>query len=622
MDNVGADRAAELERRAGEEDAHSLAWLGTQWDEVSKEFGRDRYTDTLATLLPAAEMDALVAEPGYDRFMRSVRAAELAGHSAEEVLAEAVGMRDLDGANSCADVLRWRVGNVVDGRVPEQAVDSANWSTFAPPTDGAVGQFTHELGVLAGERQAALGERAAEQLPAWAVDHLGLPPEDAGQREEWVRRAGMAGAYRELRNVPEDQVSIGAAPSKEQEFHRHLWQQANAALGRPADQLDYQAATEAELREMRAQWQREQTWAPEYVAEDMQAAYRVADEFRTDAALFRAQLERMSPDSPEYAETAAETERVERLALDYAERARQLEDIHGARAGWFANTEPARVADELAVDELERRNLPADIAPPAEAEQQELFRIADEREVGPDPERAAEPAAEHERDQAEREQLAVDVEPEQPAFDAEPVEHVRWWQGWADRITGRPAEPAPAVEPEPAPAPAPAPVEPAVTADSPDVDREPQQPEVDPDQGKLFDIEPTVSDRVAAQPVRHAEVDQAAEDGELRVTLAEARRSARAVELLREQRDAAEAAKAEERRRDAEADRAEADRERRDQAERDAEKAAERERTPEAKPDEPAHERVADEPQIELVPTPSQPEPAPGPEPTGGPEIG
>ena len=45
---VDATPAAELARRAGAEETRSLAWVGTQWDLLTAEFGRHRATDTLS----------------------------------------------------------------------------------------------------------------------------------------------------------------------------------------------------------------------------------------------------------------------------------------------------------------------------------------------------------------------------------------------------------------------------------------------------------------------------------------------------------------------------------------------------------------------------------------------
>lgn len=676
LDNSNPAHAAELEHRQALADGQSLAWIGTQWDMISREYAEYRYTDTLAGLLGEAGelIEGAQAEHGWGRLMRSLRETELAGHNVDQVLTAAVQARDLNDAGSVTDVLRYRVRRLTGQRLPEQLVDGRDWTTFGPPVDGPVGQALQEMAVLASDRQHELGAAVAEQLPQWAVDNLGTPPVEPEQREEWVRRAGVAAAYRELAAVEEDQVSLGAAPSREQEFRRAMWQQAHAALGSPVDAMDFATASDAELREMQARWQREQTWAPAYVADEMQATYEVAEGYRQDAAIYAAQLATLDAGSPEYEAAREDVERAERLATDYAERARQLETVHQARQRWHVAAESAEAADQLAREELERRHATEEAAETAEpdrgGEQLELFRVADEAEVGPEPE----PADQEAKRDADR-----DVEPEpEPAAQAEPVEEVERaeeldaeqtaapeeepgtepvgrWQRWLDRVRERVApadvEQARDVEPTRAEEPGAQRVEQRdIESGEPDVQREqvdaavasaakvdrerderaqaePGREQVHEDQLELFPV--SDEDRVGAQPLRVETTGQQADrdrgeeqtaarepdDAELRISLAEARRQARAAELRRAEQEAAERTRAEERRREAEQAQ-EAERSRRDQAE-ERERAQAEEKAREAaqqREQERQQERRVDEPQIEMVQTPS-------PEPDRGPEI-
>ena len=186
------------------------------------------------------------------------------------MLAEAVRPATLHDANSVSDVLRYRVRLLeAAGRAPERTVRDGDWTTFTTRWAGPVGDYLQVLAAAATARQTELGARAAETPPAWAVaaPALGVPPVEPPERAEWVRRAGIVAAYRDLHAIPDGQLSIGDAPSREREFHHALWRQAIAALGHPADALDYATATDAELREMREAWRREQTWAPPFVAD-------------------------------------------------------------------------------------------------------------------------------------------------------------------------------------------------------------------------------------------------------------------------------------------------------------------------------------------------------------------
>ena len=67
-------------------------------------------------------------------------------------------------------------GSLAADRTPEQPVQAGHWTALAPPVDGPVGQFSHELAVLAEDRQHALGQAALADPPAWAVAQLGPVP--------------------------------------------------------------------------------------------------------------------------------------------------------------------------------------------------------------------------------------------------------------------------------------------------------------------------------------------------------------------------------------------------------------------------------------------------------------
>lgn len=373
--------AAELARREGAEEGRSLAWVGTQWDLLTSEYGRDRYTDTLAQLLGDQRMDAVFAEPGYDRLMARVRGTELSGHDPAAVLAEAVTRGGLDGANSVSDVLRYRIGLGEDGRRPEREVRAGDWTSLTADMTGPVGDYAHLLAQAATTRQHELGERAAADPPAWALaaQLLGPVPDQPQQHAEWVRRAGTVAAYRDLHAVPDTQLSLGPAPDRNRPFHHALWQQAAAALGHPADALDYATATTEQLRQMRQTWQTAQTWAPEYVSDQLAAAREQAADYRRDTIIWAAGQDQHHPDSP--ARPAADTDlaAAQRLAARAAARVEALEDIHAVRQDWYTRHADEREQARYAGDELERRGLHRDTAAPArpQPEQSVLLDIAE-----------------------------------------------------------------------------------------------------------------------------------------------------------------------------------------------------------------------------------------------------
>lgn len=374
---VDRNTAAEIARRAGIEETRSLAWVGTQWDLLTSEHSRHTATATLTGLLPEALAKRVVDEPGYRSLMAAVRSLELAGHDAQALLAAAVGRRGLDDAVSVSDVLRYRLRLLDNGaRTPERVVRDGDWTTFAAPWSGPVGAYAHVLAEAATARQSELGERVAAELPAWALSAptLGPPPNEPSQRAEWVRRAGIVAAYRDLHAVPDTQLSIGEAPNGERAFHHALWRQALTALGHPADVLDYATASDAELREMRAAWRRVERWAPEFVAEELHGARELAEDYRRDVVIWRAGLDRHPVGSAERQIDERDLAAAEQLAAVSAARVEALEQIQAVRTDWVERNRELREQHTFAGDELERRGLDRDPAV-VSGVQQQLFNV-------------------------------------------------------------------------------------------------------------------------------------------------------------------------------------------------------------------------------------------------------
>ena len=371
--------AAELARRAGAEETRSLAWVGTQWALLTAEHIRHRATDTLA---------GLVAPDVLRRASRRARLRPAHGRDAGDGAGRARPARGAHRGRRPRQPARPRTPSPTccatasgcssnGGRTPERAVRDGDWTTYTARWAGPVGDYVQVLAAAATARQTELGARAAADPPAWAVaaPGLGVPPVDPAQRAEWVRRAGIVAAYRDLHGVPDGQLSIGEAPSPQRAFHHALWRQALTALGHPSDALDYATATDAELREMRDAWRRAQTWAPPYVADTLHDAREVAEEYRRDAVIWRAGLDRHPSGSAERALAERDLAAAEHLAAVSAARVAALERVQAVRTDWAQRTRTVEERARFARDELERRGLDRDTAAPA-GEQQELFTVS------------------------------------------------------------------------------------------------------------------------------------------------------------------------------------------------------------------------------------------------------
>src|SRR5205823_5027778 len=126
---------------------------------------------------------------------RTLRAAELAGLDAEQVLAAAIGERDLAGSRDVPSVVDARLLAKVNPLVPQPA---GPWSAQVPEiADPERQRLVAELATAMDERKDRIGEHAAEYALPFAVNALGPVPDHPLERLDWQRRASAIGAYRE-----------------------------------------------------------------------------------------------------------------------------------------------------------------------------------------------------------------------------------------------------------------------------------------------------------------------------------------------------------------------------------------------------------------------------------------
>ena len=86
--------------------------------------------------------------------------------------------------------------------------------TFAERVPGGAAPEIAEGYQAADARQAELGRELAAQPEEWAVRAWGAPPAEAGAlRDDWERRAGLVGAYREAAGITDPRQAIGPVPA-------------------------------------------------------------------------------------------------------------------------------------------------------------------------------------------------------------------------------------------------------------------------------------------------------------------------------------------------------------------------------------------------------------------------
>ncbi|MFD8026128.1 conjugal transfer protein TraA, partial [Streptomyces lavendulae] len=282
-----------------------------------------------------------------------------------------------------------------------EAMDSYRART--PDIDGDLGRFMGEWAELMDQRTEQLGQRVAEQQPAWAIERLGPVPEDPTERADWELRAGRVERYREAHSFDKEADAIGQAPPEGAVEARADWERARRALGVAEELADISRASEENLRQSIERAEREEEWAPPYVADDMQRSFKAERDYENQAVQMelRAQEmadkevaeheERINKALDEVSKATGYNEHQQALAqamalqqvptlqadiepgelvrdtLDRAEtsrniaetmgdRARQYQEIHETREKWFAETQQVREEADYARIELERRN--------------------------------------------------------------------------------------------------------------------------------------------------------------------------------------------------------------------------------------------------------------------------
>jgi conjugative relaxase-like TrwC/TraI family protein len=303
-----------------------------------------RWLDRLAadSLLPERHRVALAADEARDSLDQLLRSAELAGHDPAQVLVDGVRSSSLDGSASVAQVLHFRIRTALDGKLDPQVGGYADLIPRGLPEHDRGG--LEQLAAAADARRVELGAQLAAAPSQWAREALGPVPDaadDPAGRAEWERRAGWAASYRELVDHADDADPLGPAPPAGLAEQHAVFRTAHTALDLAAAGADEEAMSEGQLRARVAAWEREQAWAPRYVADELEAAHAELRRARTDATVWAARADALAqtgadPLAADQLRAAAEQaqQRAEQLAPILADL--QLAD--DARAAWLRET--------------------------------------------------------------------------------------------------------------------------------------------------------------------------------------------------------------------------------------------------------------------------------------------
>jgi conjugative relaxase-like TrwC/TraI family protein len=367
LDRDGQQLSATQTRQQALADADHLAVLHAIWTAETAPARQQRYRDLLAAALPPEHRRGTSHQAQW--LWRTLRAAELAGLDPGQVLAEAIGERDLAGARDVPSVVDARIRYRLGGLIPRPA---GPWSAQVPDlADLERRVWLTEIAALMDARKARIGEHAAEHELRWAVAALGPVPEHPLDRLDWQKRAASIGAWRELSGYHHPIDPIGPEPATAAPDLRAAWHEALAALG-PAEGPDVRGMPDGRLLHLRDTYPIETAWAPRYVGDELRQVRAAA--WNARLAALRASAEAKAAGSHGQHDTAA---RQHELADSYQvlqEAYRQRETVFATvmadRADWDAATRAQRHLAVAADAELRRRHPEQRFTPLRSAEPQ------------------------------------------------------------------------------------------------------------------------------------------------------------------------------------------------------------------------------------------------------------
>ncbi len=337
--------------------------------------------------LTADQRAAIAAEDGAATLSRLLRRVEVAGHDPRAALTEAIARRDLDDARQITNVLHRRITD--HSTLEPRGDEFRDWIPTIENTQWAA--YLQALAMQADGRRAILGEEVAESRPQWAIEALGSVPHDETERQRWIDRAGGVAAQRELTGFDDHTEALGSAPQPGQVEAYASWHAAWRALGRPtADRAEAEMST-GQLRVRIRAYEREKTWAPAYVGNQLAATRQTAEQRRNDAALLRAEAD-SATDQAERTRLLEQADEAAAIAEHLEMQAEDLAAADEARADWYAHTAETRAAAERAAAELPHRDDAAPDEEPVTAE--EWLAARRESDAIEDPHRVV--TAEHE----------------------------------------------------------------------------------------------------------------------------------------------------------------------------------------------------------------------------------
>jgi hypothetical protein len=353
LDRDGQQLSATQIRQQALADADHLVLLHAIWTTETAAAREQRHRALLLDALPPEYR----GEPGHPArwLWRTLRGAELAGLDAGQVLADAIGERDLAGARDVPAVVDARIRYRLGCLLP---LPAGPWSAQVPGiADPERRAYITEIAALMDARKERIGEHAAEHELPWAVAALGPVPGHPLEQLDWQKRAASIGAYRELSGYHNPTEPIGPEPAAAAPDMRAAWHEALAALG-PAGGPDVRGMPDGRLLHLRDTYPTETAWAPQWVGDELRQVRAAAWNARLTA--IRASAEAKAASHRGDHDSAAQRRKFGDSYQALYEAYRLRETVFAAamadRADWHAATRQQRHLAVAADAELRRRH--------------------------------------------------------------------------------------------------------------------------------------------------------------------------------------------------------------------------------------------------------------------------
>ena len=276
-------------------------------------------------------------DPERPALLQELRAHEIGGRAIAEVL-DSITAAPLDGLRSIAAGLHGRLGK----EPPPARGETRTWAERTPAQASA---DIRAADLMADGRQAELGEQIARQAPQWATQAWGAPPAEPGAlQDDWRRRAGLVGYYREVAGITDPAQAIGPPPSAQADL-AELFRAAVRELQLADEAAMLKAMNRGQLEAQVQDYRRAEAVAPPDVQAQVGDRQHLAEEARA-----RAETAAAAGDVAAQQEAEAEAAR---HAADLA----SLAVADAARREWREATAAQETAARGAAAELRRRGI-------------------------------------------------------------------------------------------------------------------------------------------------------------------------------------------------------------------------------------------------------------------------